>query len=278
MPPRRYRSIFVSDVHLGTPDCKASYLLDFLRRNPCEQLYLVGDIIDLEQLAIRSHWQPIHSAVLAELLDLARRGTRVIYIPGNHDAPMRGLAGRRIGEIEIQLEAIHVTADGRRFRVCHGDVFDVDGEGRTWLVWLGDHAYRQLCRLNRWYNALRQRTRRPYFPLSILAKSRVGKALTYIRRFETLAADAVRAQGLDGVICGHIHFGAIREIDGVLYINDGDWVEHCTGLVEHPSGELELVHWSDRQASLGRAAGDGIQPGLPQLDFGTVPTSLRDAA
>lgn len=250
----RFRSIFISDVHLGTRDCRADFLLDFLRATRCERLYLVGDIIDIEAMERSPYWPARHGEVLAEFLHIAANGTAVTYIPGNHDAPLRGLAGQRLGQIEVLLDTIHTTADGRRFRVSHGDEFDPEHQGKTWLTWFGDYAYRLICWANRSVNTLRRRLRLPYFALSILAKSRIGKALAYIRRYEGLATQRARALGLDGQICGHIHFGAMREHDGVLYLNDGDWVEHCTALVEHADGTLELLHWSERRAALMRAA------------------------
>ncbi|MCQ4166546.1 UDP-2,3-diacylglucosamine diphosphatase [Tahibacter harae] len=250
----RFRSIFISDVHLGTRDCRADFLLDFLRATRCERLYLVGDIIDIEAMERSPYWPARHGEVLAEFLHIAANGTAVIYLPGNHDAPLRGLAGQRVGQIEVALDAIHTTADGRRFRVSHGDEFDPEHQGKTWLTWFGDYAYRLICWANRSVNTLRRRLRLPYFALSILAKSRIGKALAYIRRYEGLATQRARELGLDGQICGHIHFGAMRAHDGVLYLNDGDWVEHCTALVEHADGTLELLHWSERRAALMRAA------------------------
>jgi UDP-2,3-diacylglucosamine pyrophosphatase LpxH len=257
----RFRSIFISDVHLGTRDCRADFLLDFLRSTRCEQLYLVGDIIDLEAMEQAPYWPARHSEVLAEFLDIAAKGTRVVYLPGNHDCSFRGLAGRRIGEIEVALDAIHVTADGKRLRVSHGDEFDPEHQGKTWLTWFGDYAHRLVCLANRKLNAVRRHLRLPYFALSILAKSRIGKTLAYIRRYEALATGRARELGLDGQICGHIHFGHISEHGGVLYLNDGDWVEHCTALVEHLDGALELLHWSERRTALMRA---GVGESRPQ--------------
>jgi UDP-2,3-diacylglucosamine pyrophosphatase LpxH len=256
----RFRSIFISDVHLGTRDCRAEYLLDFLRSTRCDRLYLVGDIVDIEALERTPYWPQSHTAVLAEFLDKAARGTDVLYIPGNHDSAMRGMAGQSIGAVRIELDAIHTTADGRRFRVSHGDEFDPEHYGKTWLTRLGDKAYTLLCFLNRRFNALRKRLKLPYFALSILAKSHIGKALAYIRAYEAMAVERAREMGLAGQICGHIHFGAIRENDGLLYLNDGDWVEHCTALVEHDDGSLELIHWSDRRAALVRANAGESQP------------------
>lgn len=254
-----YRSAFISDVHLGTPDCKAAYLLDFLRKLRCEKLYLVGDIIDMEALAKRRWWHAGHSAVIAEIFALARRGVEVIYIPGNHDAPMRRLHGQNFGGVRIALDAVHIGADGRRYRVSHGDEFDSEQVGRRWMLF-GEAMHRMICWSNRRLHAMRQRLELPYLPLSIIIKSHVGKALAYIRAYEErVAADACE-RGFDGHICGHIHFGHVRELDGVLYLNDGDWVEHCTALVEDHTGAMELIHWSEQSTALGRASRELVWP------------------
>lgn len=255
-----FRSIFVSDVHLGTPDCKAGYLLDFLRHTRCRTLYLVGDIIDLEALARREYWPEAHGEVVREILRKADAGTRVVYIPGNHDHVFRGLAGQRICGVEVALRAVHVGADGRRFGVSHGDEFDPADLGKRWLHHVGEHAQQLVCWANRRLNTWRRRLRLPYLPLSIIVKSRIGAALEYIRRYEHAVSLQAAEDGLDGHICGHIHFGGIRRIDGVLYCNDGDWVEHCTALVEDEHGVLELLHWSEGQASLGSASRERLRP------------------
>jgi UDP-2,3-diacylglucosamine pyrophosphatase LpxH len=254
------RAAFISDVHLGTPDCKAGYLLDFLRKLRCEKLYLVGDIIDMESLARRMWWHADHGAVIAEVLDLAQRGVEVIYIPGNHDAPMRGLAGQNFGGVKIELDAVHEGADGRRYRVSHGDEFDPEQVGRTWMVHLGEVMHRFICWTNRRVHAMRRRLELPYLPLSIIVKSHIGKALAYIRAYEQRVAGDARERGFDGHICGHIHFGHVRDMDGVLYLNDGDWVEHCTALVEDHTGAMELIHWSEQHAPLGRASRELVLP------------------
>jgi len=280
MRSRQYRSIFISDVHLGTPDCRSDYLLDFLRSTDCEQLYLVGDIVDLEALSARAWWHPTHTAIIGELLRKAANGTHVIYIPGNHDAAMRGLVGQRIGPIEVRLDAIHETADGRRFRVSHGDEFDPHAVGKKWLLWFGKHAHRWVCRASRGVNRVRRHLRMPYLPLAIMIKSRIGRALRYIRDYEhTVAADA-RERRLDGHICGHIHYGNVREIDGVLYCNDGDWVEHCTALTERNDGTLELLHWTERSTTLAQAPRRVLVPAfalaMPDADwvFATQPARV----
>ena len=240
----RYRSLFISDVHLGTPDCQANYLLDFLRSTRSDMLYLVGDIIDLEALARRSHWPPSHGAVLAEFSRIAARGTRVIYIPGNHDAALRPLHGQRIGGVDVKLEDVHVGADGRRYRVSHGDEFDPAHIGRDWLTWIGDIAHGSLRWCNRHLNGLRRQMKLPYLPLAIITKTRIAAALAYIDGYERRVLQHCAASGFDGHICGHIHFGNIRALDGALYLNDGDWVEHCTALAEDEHGAMRLLHWS----------------------------------
>ena len=250
----RFRSVFISDVHLGLRDCQAEYLLDFLRSMSCERLYLVGDIIDLENLALRPWWHGDHAAVLAEILAIAARGTRITYIPGNHDAAMRRFAGQRFAGIDIELDALHVGADGRRYRVTHGDEFDRGHSAPAWLVRLGDSLQGFICAANRRVNSVLRNLGWHYRPLSIALKSRIAAARRFIRDFEVRVAASARAGGFDGHICGHIHHGRIEDHAGVLYINDGDWVEHCTALVEHADGTLELLHWTERQQRLGLTA------------------------
>jgi UDP-2,3-diacylglucosamine pyrophosphatase LpxH len=268
------RSAFISDVHLGTPDCQAGYLLDFLRKLRCERLYLVGDIIDMEALARRRWWHPDHGAVLAEILDMARRGVEVTYIPGNHDAPMRGLAGQSLCGVRIALDAVHEGADGRRYRVSHGDEYDPERIGRGWMLHLGEALHRLVCWSNRRVNAWRRRLALPYLPLSIIVKSHVGRALAYIHAYEERVAAAAREQGLDGHICGHIHYGRVRAIDGTLYLNDGDWVEHCTALVEDHTGAMELLHWCEQPAALGRASREVLLPS-PAAALALAPLARR---
>ena len=254
-----FRSVFVSDVHLGLRDCQAGYLLDFLRSMQCERLYLVGDIIDFENMQKRPWWHADHSEVLAELLAIVARGTRVTYIPGNHDAVLRRFAGQRFAGVDIALDAVHVAADGRRYRVSHGDEHDSASTAPAWLLRLGDVMQGFLCALNRRCNALMRRLGLHYRPLSIMLKSRIGTARRFIRDFETRVAAAARADGFDGHICGHIHYGRIHDHDGVVYINDGDWVEHCTALVEHHDGAFELLHWTERQRSLAVQRGEPVE-------------------
>ena len=245
-----FRSLFLSDVHLGTPDCQAGYLLDFLRRTRARTLYLVGDIIDLEALAQRAYWPAAHAQVVAEIVAIAARGTRVVYVPGNHDAALRGLCGGALAGVELRLHTEHVAADGRRYRVSHGDEFDPGHAGRSWLTWFGEHSHRGL----RWCNRSLARARRslglPYLPLSILTKTRLTAAMAFIAGFEARVAADCAAAGYDGHICGHIHYGCIRQLQGALYLNDGDWVEHCTALAEDAHGTMHLLHWSERPVLL----------------------------
>jgi len=268
------RSVFISDVHLGTPDCKAAYLLDFLRQLRCEKLYLVGDIIDMEALAKRSWWHAEHSAVIAEIFALARRGVEVIYIPGNHDAPMRNLHGQNFGGVRITLDAVHVGADGRRYRVSHGDEFDPEHVGRRWMLQFGEAMHRFICWSNRRLHAMRQRLELPYLPLSIIIKSHIGKALAYIHAYEERVAADAHTRGFDGHICGHIHFGHVHELNGVLYLNDGDWVEHCTALIEEHTGAMELIHWSEQSTALGRASRELVWPS-PTAALALAPLGVR---
>jgi UDP-2,3-diacylglucosamine pyrophosphatase LpxH len=246
----RFRSIFISDVHLGLRDCQASFLLDFLRSTRSDVLYLVGDIIDFENLQLKPFWHGSHGAVLEEIFAIAARGTRVIYIPGNHDAVLRRFAGQRFAGIEIALEAVHVGADGRRYQVSHGDEFDGDHEASAWLLHVGDVMQRFVGGLNRHGNTLRRRLGLSYRTISLAIKLRINTARRFIEQFESRVAKRAAARGFDGHICGHIHRGRIVEDDGVLYINDGDWVEHCTALVEHHDGAMELLHWTEQRHSL----------------------------
>lgn len=255
-----FRSVFISDVHLGLADCQAGYLLDFLRSMQCERLYLVGDIVDLENMARRPYWHASHSAVIAEVLAIAARGTRVTYLPGNHDAALRRFAGQRVGGIDIALDAVHVGADGRRYRVSHGDEYDSAATIPAWLLQLGDALQGFLCTLNRHCNRLLRLCGAHYRPLSVQLKSRIGAARRYVRAFEQRAAERAREEGCDGHICGHIHHAQLHEQYGVLYLNDGDWVEHCTALVEHADGAFELLHWTERRRTLARRPAEAVAP------------------
>jgi UDP-2,3-diacylglucosamine pyrophosphatase LpxH len=247
---RRYRAIFISDTHLGTPGCQTLALLDFLRRTESEFLYLVGDIVDGWQLKRRWYWHQSHNDIIQKVLRKARKGTSVVYIPGNHDEGARHFLDLAFGDIVIRPEAIHVTADGRRLLVTHGDFFDGVVQCAKWLALLGDALYVFILRVNQHFNALRARLGLPYWSLSQYLKHRVKNAVRYIGAFEEALVREARTRGFDGVVCGHIHKAELRVIDGVLYCNDGDWVESLTALVEHDDGTLELVHWPGAAAGV----------------------------
>jgi UDP-2,3-diacylglucosamine pyrophosphatase LpxH len=247
-----YRAVFISDLHLGTPGCQAAALLDFLKSHPSQYLYLVGDIVDGWQLRRRWYWPQAHNDVVQKLLRAARKGCRVIYVPGNHDEFAREFIGHQFGGIEVTEEAVHHTADGRALWVIHGDYFDGVIQCAKWLAYLGDNLYEFTLKLNRHLNHLRGRMGLPYWSLSAYLKQKVKKALNYVTDFEVAVAAEARKRGHDGVVCGHIHRAEMREINGTLYCNDGDWVESRTALVEHFDGRLELVHWVASHQSQGQ--------------------------
>ena len=242
----RYRAVFISDVHLGTRGCRSDFLADFLRRMSCEHLFLVGDIIDGWRLRKSWYWDSGCDDVLRLILRHARAGAQVTYIPGNHDEMFRSWLpmGLEIAGIRLCREASHVTADGRRLLVIHGDEFDSVVRYAKFLALLGDGAYTAALGANRWFNAARRRLGYPYWSLSAWLKRQVKEAVKAIDRFETALAGEARRRGFDGVVCGHIHHAEMRRVNGVEYLNDGDWVESCTALVEHHDGRLELVDWA----------------------------------
>ncbi|HTR57976.1 MAG TPA: UDP-2,3-diacylglucosamine diphosphatase [Casimicrobiaceae bacterium] len=239
----RFRTIWISDLHLGSPACQASHLLNFLRHTESERLYLVGDIIDGWQLRRRWFWPQPHNDVVQKVLRKARKGTSVVYIPGNHDSFGRHFLEHSFGGIELRDEAIHVTADGRRLLIVHGDLFDGVIQYAKWLAFVGDRLYLFTLELNRWFNALRARLGFRYWSLSQFLKHKVKNAVSYISDFEIAVAQEARRRGVDGVVCGHIHKAEMRTIGGVLYCNDGDWVESLTALVEDAQGQLSILHW-----------------------------------
>jgi UDP-2,3-diacylglucosamine pyrophosphatase LpxH len=245
---RRYRTIWISDVHLGTRGCNAEMLIDFLDHVDSDTMYLVGDIIDGWRLKKRFYWPAAHNDVIWRLMKRARRGTRMVYIPGNHDEMFRQFAGLDFGGIQIRRKALHETADGRRLLILHGDEFDAITLGHRWLAHVGDVAYTLLMQLNRHVAAVRRRFGMPYWSLSKHAKAKVKNAVNFISNFEEVVAHAAGLRGVDGVVCGHIHTAEMRDIAGVAYYNDGDWVEGCTALVEHHDGRMELLHWADEMA------------------------------
>ncbi len=243
-PGSQYRAVFISDLHLGTPGCQAQALLGFLRSHQSEHLYLVGDIIDGWQLRRRWFWPQAHNDVIQKILKRARKGCRVVFVPGNHDEFARHFVGHHFGGVVVEQEAVHTTADGKRLWVVHGDHFDGVIQCARWLAYLGDNLYELALRLNRHLNTWRARLGLPYWSLSQYLKLKVKTALNYVTQFEAAVAAEARRRGLDGVVCGHIHRAEMRLIDGTLYCNDGDWVESLTALVEHMDGRLEIVQWA----------------------------------
>lgn len=247
-PANRYRTIWISDIHLGTSGCQANYLLDFLRHNDSEYLYLVGDIIDGWQLKKGWYWPQAHNDVVQKIMRKARKGTQVVYIPGNHDEAARQFCDLAFGEIQVRGEAFHTTLAGKRLWIVHGDLFDGVIQHAKWLAYLGDSAYTLILLLNRWFNRVRSKLGFQYWSLSQYLKHQVKNAVNFISSFENAMTDEARRRGCDGVVCGHIHKAEIRDIDGVLYCNDGDWVESLSALVETMEGELKIVYWTVMQS------------------------------
>ncbi len=259
-PKQRFRTVWISDLHLGTRGCNAVLLLDFLRGIECDTLYLVGDILDGWRLRKGWYWPDAHNEVVRRILKLAHRGTRVVLIAGNHDEMLRPYAGFTFGGVEVALEAIHVTADGRRLLVTHGDAFDVVVLYHRWLAFAGDQAYTLLLQLNVVLNRLRRRLKLPYWSLSSYLKKRVKNAVAFVGEFEEAVARAASERQVDGVVCGHIHCAEIRQIGAVTYYNDGDWVESCTALVEAANGTMRLIDWAEHH----RAAAARTRQAAPQ--------------
>jgi UDP-2,3-diacylglucosamine pyrophosphatase LpxH len=241
----KFRTIFISDLHLGTASCQAAHLLDFLRHTESDYLYLVGDIIDGWQLKRRWFWHQSHNDVIQKVLRKARKGTQVMYIAGNHDEVARNFLGLAFGGILIKEEAVHLTAAGKRLLVIHGDLFDAVVQRAKWLAMVGDQLYMWVLKLNQWFNRMRAHLGLPYWSLSQFLKHRVKNAVSYITDFEDALAAEARRRKLDGVVCGHIHKAEIRHIGDIMYCNDGDWVESLTALVETYTGELRVVHWKE---------------------------------
>jgi UDP-2,3-diacylglucosamine pyrophosphatase LpxH len=239
-----FRTIWLSDVHLGSRSCRVKLLLDFLRNTHCEQLYLVGDIIDIESLKRSFFWPESHTEVLQLILQKSQEGTRIVYIPGNHDDDLRSLVGVTFGNIEVMQNAVHTTLSGLRLLVMHGDEFDSVIRCGSVRTAIGGMACRMLLRLNRLVHWIHDLFGLPYWSLAQHVKMRVGKAVRYVDTFRDACVSAAQDAGVNGVICGHIHRADLRESEGVLYCNDGDWVESCTAIAEDKCGTLSLVRWS----------------------------------
>lgn len=243
---RHYRALFLSDIHLGTRGCQAEILLDFLRVHDAETIYLVGDIVDGWRLRRAWHWPQAHNDVIQKLLRKGRKGARIVYLPGNHDEFLRDYLGSHFGGVEVADTAVHVAADGRRYLVIHGDQFDVVVRHAKWLAFLGDWAYTTALVVNTWVNVIRRRLGLTYWSLSAWAKLKVKNAVNFIGKFEDALSSEARRNGVDGVICGHIHHATIHDRFGIRYINTGDWVESCTAIVETHDGRFELIRWTSR--------------------------------
>lgn len=237
------RSIWISDLHLGSKSSRPDCLLDFFRHHSAEHLYLVGDMIDGWRLKKTWFWDQLHNDVIQKILRQARKGTKVCYIPGNHDQFAREHVGLHMGGIEICRNCEHITADGRKLLVMHGDEFDSIVTHAKWLAMLGSGAYEFSIFLNRWMNLFREKLGMPYWSISNFLKQRVKNAMQFIDNYEHAVAREAKRHQADGVICGHIHRADIKEIDGIDYFNTGDWVESCTALVEHHDGRMELIEW-----------------------------------
>lgn len=249
-PSTRVRSVFLSDIHLGFHGCSADYLCDFLSRVECRNLYLVGDIIDFWALGKGRGWARSHSRVIQMFLEKAMAGTRVVLVPGNHDETLRQYVGLVLGEVEVHDRVIHETADGQRLLVLHGDQFDSVVRCSPLLAMIGSGLYGLLLRLNTSINSVRRRLGMEYWSLAAYLKHKVKNAVQYIGRFEEAVVTAARREGVDGVVCGHIHRAEITRMGGITYMNCGDWVESCTALVEHHDGRIELLQWREQATSL----------------------------
>ncbi len=255
---RVYRALFISDTHLGTKNCQAELLLEFLNEHDAETIYLIGDIVDFWRIKRVAHWPQAHNDVLQKLLQKVRTGTRIVYLPGNHDEVLRSYCGQHFGGIELIDSIVHEAADGRRVLIIHGDQFDVVVHYAKWLAMLGDWAYTSALWLNTRLNWARRRAGMRYWSLSAFLKQKVKQAVNYIGDFENALASEARKQGAEAVICGHIHHVAKRDVGGILYLNTGDWVESGTAIGETVDGEFELIHWlqeSEERRQRGRSGG-----------------------
>jgi len=242
--PRHFRALFISDVHLGARGCQADRLLDFLRWHDADTIYLVGDIVDGWALRSGWYWPQTHNDIVQKLLRKARKGARIIYVPGNHDEFMRDYYGTHFGGIEVVENGIHVGLDGRRYLVIHGDLFDLVVTQARWLALLGDKAYDFAIVVNRVFNSVRRKLGFGYWSLSQWAKLKVKNAVSYIGEYEKTLVSEAQRHSADGVVCGHIHHAAIHDEFGIRYINCGDWVESCTAIAEHPDGRFEIIAWT----------------------------------
>jgi UDP-2,3-diacylglucosamine pyrophosphatase LpxH len=245
-----YRTLWLSDIHLGYKDCKAEYLLDFLDHCQIDTLYLVGDIVDMWAMSRQFMWPKTHNQLFHRLLSLSREGTRVIYLPGNHDEPIQKYDGMAFGDIEIHRQYVHTTADGRKLLLMHGDQFDQEVCFGPMHAWIGDKAYDLLLFTNRWYNKLRNAMGYPYWSLAGYIKSRIKGANEAIARYRDIGCRVAGELGMDGIVCGHIHHPEILQQQEILYCNTGDWIENCSALTEDRHGRLQLVYWTAQRGQV----------------------------
>ena len=268
------RALFISDVHLGTRAAQADLLLDFLRHVEADSIYLVGDIVDFWKVRRGPHWPQTHNDVVQKLLRCARKGARVVLVPGNHDEGLRDYAGLRFGGVEIHTNVIHETLAGRRYLVLHGDEFDVVVRTARWLALIGDHGYELALWLNHPLNWLRRHLGLGFWSLSAYLKYRVKTAVAFIGAFEEAVATEARRRAVDGVVCGHIHHASDRTFSGVHYLNCGDWVESCTAIIETHEGELRVIKWRDRASDvLPKRAQVALPPALTESALFTAQTA-----
>ena len=271
MITRRYKTIFISDLHIGSTQCQADTLLDFLKHNESEKLYLVGDIIDFWALSKRVYWPRDHNTIIQKILRKARHDTKVIYVPGNHDENVREYDEHVFGDIEVRNSIVHTTVDGKRFLVVHGDEYDTIAKYHQWIAKLGSKGYDFLLEVNRAVRAVRRVMGiQSHFSLAAYIKFKVKNAVQFISDYEESIVMTLKDEGLDGVICGHIHHPEIKEMDGFLYVNTGDFVESCTAIVEHDCGSLELIRWDPSLISKG---GDLVEDMTEEQD---VPSGVTD--
>lgn len=275
---RRVRSVFISDVHLGFPGCSAEYLADFLRSIRCERLYLVGDIIDFWYLKKRRYWSQSHNNVVRCLLGKAKHDTEVIFIPGNHDEVLRQYDGVQLGNVRIVKEALHVSPDGRRYLILHGDQFDMIVRHSKFLAHLGSHLYDWLLWANRLLNWWREKNGKNYWSLAKFIKHKVKNAVSYIGNFEQAVVKEGERRGVDGLICGHIHHAEITNINGIMYLNCGDWVESCTALLEMHDGSIELINWAHGRKVTKVLKPNAIRADTPEVVTQPSPVDLPDVA
>lgn len=274
MNPNHYRTLFISDIHLGAKGCQAELLIDFLREHEAEQIYLIGDIVDGWRLKRGWYWPQSHNDVVQKLLRKARKGSEIVYIPGNHDEFLRSYLGSHFGGVQVRDRDLHETADGRKLLIIHGDQFDVVVRHAKWLAHFGDWAYVSALWFNTWINRMRRAAGLPYWSLSKWAKLKVKDAVNYIGEFERALAREARSMGADGVVCGHIHHAAIAHCEGIQYANTGDWVESCTAIGENHDGSLQLIDW----AEISRSRLADLPPGEGDKSKGLSNTGSREDA